>query len=180
MAHKDRKCMFKKVEKLFIKYQSLFIDIKLQVCDSDDARIILERDENNLQIKTRTKTIESTSYKIKEITNDDKFKVSWGLVHNQNLFPWHLVRYKFWKSNECFQEYISAIKDQEEFVAEVLSSAELREIYIKFCKSKIGKFQNQTFLKHLEQKEKYKEQRNSDFMDTEDTAFTERMNSQPP
>jgi hypothetical protein len=116
--------------------------------------LLIQRDKNNLQIKTRIKEVKCKSYKVVDIVDDDQFKTGFSLTFNKKEFPWHRIKYKIWNSNDCFQMYSSYIKDEDDFIEHVLSIGEIQKLYLKFSNSPLGKEQNKLFLKEREFKEK--------------------------
>ena len=185
MTLKDRRVIYKIIEQYLVTYQSLFVNLQLQKCKSDDENVIIERDENLLQIKNRTKHVDSTSYKIKSIVDEDKFKTGWAITFNKERFPWKNIKFKIWNQEEWYEQYERNITNQEDFVEYVLSTDQIKDLYKEFAKSYLGKQQNRTFLRVREKKSKEKpvdpepEPKGLEYMDTEETINSERFNSQP-
>ena len=181
MTLKEKRFIFREVEKQFIKYQLLFINLKKEKCDWTD------KDAINIQSLLKSGRRDSRSFsiwfKIDGIVDENQFKTSWVKTYSFTLFPWKNIKFKLWNQIECYNEYTNTITSQNDFIENVLSIDKIRDIYRKFSLTERWKLLSKLRGKVAVTNSKYKirsiETKNIDSMDTEETLHSEKFNSQP-
>ena len=181
MMLKEKRFIFREVEKHFIKYQQLYITLKKEKTDANNTNSICSA---NLQRSTRKDSNPlNLWFKIAGIIDEDQFKASWVKTYAFDSFPWKNIKFKLWNQKECYDEYTSAITSQNDFIENVLSVDKIKEIYKTFSHSERGKvlskLRGKVAIMNAKPKIKSIETKNIDSMDTEETIHSDKFNSQP-
>jgi hypothetical protein len=58
-----------------------------------------------------------TTYKL---MNQPYPQMDWQITLSQNDFPWYSIKFSYFTARECYEKYISMVKDQETFAKKVL------------------------------------------------------------
>lgn len=55
-------------------------------------------------------------------------EMDWRITLSRNDFPWHEIKFNYYSADECYEKYLSVVKDSHTFLKKVLG---LKEKYKK-------------------------------------------------
>lgn len=98
MTLKEKRAVYRQIEKVFIKYQQLFVTIKIRKIDKYEKNVSIR---HHREPPSRRQSVSPASwYRVEGIVDDNQFKVGWTQTFNFDKFPWKYIKFKLWDQKE--------------------------------------------------------------------------------